>query len=252
MPVHISGKTLALMYASIGTHRSKRPLSPIEVSRNLEVMKEELDDKTHKQLAKRFQCSQITIKQFIDLLKAPKRYEDVWGWGMSKGGRISWSQFREACYCYGKKIITEDEFGALVSGVLNGQIDPSDVREIVRLKNKNPGKSFKECCIEIHNLVPETIKSFLFIADLDRYVLESIRIRAHRASLPEEKEAEHVLSKHLGAEHVEGVTIENDKHIKIALTEQGRKNLGSVAQNDGKTLVDVVNHIFTKSGYGNE
>ena len=240
------------MHASIGTHRSKRPLSPIEVSRNLEVMKVDLDDKTHKQIAKRFQCSQITIKQFIDLLKAPKRYEDVWGWGLSNDGRIPWSQFREACYCYGKKIITEDEFGALVSGVLNGQIDPSDVREIVRLKNKNPGKSFKECCIEIHNLVPETIKSFLFIADLDRYVLESIRAWAHKASILEEEEAERVLSKHLGAEHVEGVTIENNRYIKIALTEQGRKNLGNVAQNDGKTLVDVVNHIFTKAGYGNE
>ena len=252
MPVHISGKTLALMYASIGTRTNKRPLSPIEVSRNLRIMREDLDDKTYKQLAKRFRCSQIIIKQFIDLLNAPKRYEDVWGWGLSNDGRLSWSQFREACDFYGKKIITEDEFGALVSGVLNKQISPSDVREIVQLKKKNPEKSFRKCYMEICNLIPETIKSFLFIADLDHTILENIHARARKTSVSDEEEMKCVLSKHLGAEHVEGVAIENNRYIKIALTEQGRKNLGNVAQNDSKTLADVVNHIFTKTGYGNE
>lgn len=213
-------------------------------------MKEELNDDSNKIVAKRFNVSPITIKHYIDLLKSPSKYYDVWGWGASKvDGRISWSQFREACDFFEKKLISEDDFGILVNGVLNEQMPPSNIREIVRLKKKNPDKSFKECYQEILNTVPKTIKSIIFIADIDYSLLGNIRLKATKKSISEYDEVKSTLAQYLGSKNVEDLIIKDDKYIKIALTEQGRKNLGDIAQKDSIALVNIINHIFIKAGY---
>jgi len=252
MQIHYDGRILALVRNSIGTHSTKRPLTPIEVSKYLRKMKDELHDDSHIQLAEMFQVAPITIKQLIDMSGSPARYHDVWGWGTGNSGRIPWSQFREACDFFTKKIISEDEFGMLVVGALNKQVGTSDIREIVRLKKKNPDMAFEKCYREILNMVPKITKSVVFIADLDPAVLDGIRVSAGKKAISDEDVAISALSKILGSKDVEDVAITNNRHIKIALTWKGRKRLGDVAQKDNQTLADVVNHIFIKAGYGSE
>jgi hypothetical protein len=245
------GIKLARLKRSIGRdHAEPRPLYPSQAAEYLSEMKKELDDPSNTKIAKRLGVSKSIVSDLLNILKAPSKYRDVWGWGRYKGARLPWSQFRRVCDFYEQKVISEEEFGMLVNGALNDQIPTSVMEEIVYLKKKNPTKSFEDCCKEILNLIPEKIQSIIFIADLDSDIIKKIREQAHKESKSIEEIAESVLSKYLGAENLKGVLIKNDKHIKIALNELGRKKLDEIASKENKLMIDLIDHLFVRAGYG--
>ncbi len=250
MSTRYNGKLLARLIHSIGTRRVDRPLLPIEVSDGLRDLADGDDSFAKRELlGKRFKVSPTIIKNFLDLQKGPPKFRDVWGWGRVKDGRVSWSQFRDACVAFHQEIITEDEFGILVNGVLDGSIKSDNVSEIVHLRKKSPDKSFETCCRELANTVPETIKTVFFIADLDPSISEGIRRKAREKSVSNEDEAERVLSEYVGRGNIEGVVIQDDKYIKIAFTEDGRRNLGDLMKEYNEPSRYIINHLFTRAGY---
>ena len=253
MSILNDGIRLARLKRSIGRdHADPRPLFPIQVAKYLKEMKTELNDPSNEKTAKRLGVSKILVSDFLNMLKAPPKYNDVWGWGPYKGGRLPWSMFRRVCDFYEQKIISEEEFGMLVNGALNEEIPTSSIVEIVYLKKKNPEKPFADCCKEILNLIPETIKSIVFIADLEYTIIEKIIEQAHKESKSEEDIAESILSKYLGSENLEGVLIKNNKYIKIGLTEKGRKKLDEITTKENVLLSEIINHLFLKERFGNE
>ena len=254
MSILKDGIRLARLKRSIGRdHADPRPLYPIKVAKEIAEMKKELDDPSNTKTAKRLGVSTSLISDFLSMLDAPKdKYDDVWGWGEFKGGRIPWSMCRRMGKFYAEKIISEEEFGKLVNGVLNDQYPSSSIEEIVYLKKKNPTKSFDDCCKEILNLIPETINSIIFITDLDSIIVKKIQEQAQKKLKSIEDILESVLSKYLGNENLEGVLIKNDKHLKIALNKNGRNKLDEIADKEKKSIVEIVNHLFVKEGYGNE
>ena len=102
------------------------------------------------------------------------------------------------------------------------------------------------------NLVPEKIESIIFITDLDSIVVEKIRKQAHKNSKSDDDIIEPILSKYLGSENIEGVLLKNDKHLKIALNQKGRKKLDEIAGSEKKLIIEIVNHLFLKEGFGHE
>jgi len=248
------GIRLTRLKLSIGRdHVDPRPLFPIQVAKYLKEMKEELDDPSNIKTANRLGISTGQISDFLGMLDAPStKYDDVWGWGQFKGGRLPFSMCRRMGKFYAQKIISEEDFGRLVNGAQSGKIPTSSIEEIVYLKKKNPKKSFNECCKEISNLIPEKITSIVFIADLDSNIIEKINEKARKESKSKEEIAESVLSKYLEGENLEGVLIKNDKYIKIALNKKGRQKLDEIAAKEKKSLVEIINHLFFKDGFGNE
>lgn len=251
MAILKDGIRLARLKRSIGRdHADPRPLTPIQVAKYMKEMKEELDDPSNVKTAKRLGIDESMIRDFLGLLKNPSQFNDVWGFGPYKGGRIPFSMFRRAGKFYEEKIISEEQFGRLVNGILNDQILTSSIEEILYLKKKNPEKAFEDCIKEISNLIPDITKSIIFITDLDLIVVEKIREQAHKNSKSVEETIESVLSKYIGNENLEGVLLKNNKHLKIALNEKGRKKLDEVATTEKKSIIEIVEHIFLKEGYG--
>jgi len=252
MTILKDGLKLARLKRSIGRdHADPRPLFPIQVAKYMEEMKTELNDPSNIKTAERLGVSPSIIADFVNMLKSPRKFDDVWGWKENKG-RIPWSMFRRVGDFYEKKIISEEDFGRLVNGVLNDQIPTALIEEIVYLKRKNPKKSFDACCKQILNLIPEKFKSIIFIADLDSTIIGKITEQANKKSQSIEEIAESILSKYVGTENLEGVLIKNNKHIKIALNEQGRKKLDEIAEKEKKLISEITNYLFFKEGYGNE
>ena len=244
------GLKLARLKLSIGrNHTADRPLTPIEVAKYIDEMINALDDPAGKKVAGRLGVSTSLIREFHNLLKSPPKFYDLWGWGTSKGGRIAWSQGREACDFFGKNIISEDELGSLIHGVVEEEIEAGDMREIVRLRKKNPDKSFAECYTEISNLIPKTIESIIFITDLDPSVIKNIDKQAAIKSVTSDYIAESIIVKYLGSENVDGVLIKNEMHIKIAITEQGRTVIDRLVEKECITLNKIINHLFIKEGF---
>lgn len=244
------GRKLALLKRSIGRdHAEPRPLSPIQVAEYMEEMKSELDDPSGKKTAARLGTSSSLVSDFTHMVNLPPKFHYVFGWGAYKGGSIPWSVFRRAGPFLKNGTITQDDLWTVISGVLQERIPTSSVEEILYLKKKNPEKTIDECCREILNLVPAKIKYVVFITNLDPSVKAGIQKTASDKDVSPNDLAESVLSKHLGKDDTEGVLIKGG-HIKIALTEQGRQNLDSVAKREKVPPTAVVNHLLRKDGLG--
>ena len=260
MPLLTDGIRLARLKRSIGRdHADPRPLYPIEVAKYMQEMKDDLGVSSNKEIAVRLSLKNQNpslVSDFLSLLSRPSiKFDDVWGWGgehsLEEHGRISWSMCRRLGQFYTKKIIAGEDYERIVSGVLNGEIPTSDVEEVLYLMKRNPEKSCKDCCKEIFNMVPEIIKSIVFIADLDSDVIAKINEKAIKESKSKDEIAESVLSKHFREDEIEGALLKTT-YIKIAFSEKGREKLEEIRKKEGELLVNIINHIFVKEGYGNE
>ena len=257
MPILTDGIRLARLKRSIGRdHADPRPLYPIEVAKYMQEMKDDLGVSSNKEIAVRLSLKSqnpALVSNFLSLLSRPSiKFDDVWGWGSHmEDSRIPFSMCRLLGVFYAKKIITGEDYERIVSGVLNGEIPTSAIEEILSLMKKNPEKSCKDCCKEILNMVPEIIKSIVFIADLDSDIITKINEKAIKESKSKDEIAESVLSKHFREDEIEGALLKTT-YIKIAFSEKGREKLEEIRKKEGKSLLEIINHIFAKEGYGNE
>ena len=210
----------------------------------MQEMMRELDDPSGTKIAKRLGISTSLVSDFMSFIRIPPQYHGMCTWGPPK----PWSMFRRAGPFLDNGTITLEDLDLLCSGVAADKIPPSSVEAILYLKRKNPSKTIKECCKEILNLIPEKIRYVVFIADLDPNAVDSLKQRATDESISPDDLAESLLAQSLGRENVEGVLIKNDRYIKIALTEQGRRNLGDIAEKEGILLTNITNHLLHKNG----
>jgi len=110
MTILKDGLNLARLKRSIGRdHADPRPLFPIQVAKYMEEMKKELNDHSSVKTAERLGISTSTIADFVNMLKSPRKFDDVWGWKENKG-RIPWSMFRRVGDFYQKKNYFRREF----------------------------------------------------------------------------------------------------------------------------------------------
>ena len=257
MPILTDGIRLARLKRSIGRdHADPRPLYPIEVAKYMQEMKDDLGVSSNKEIAVRLSLKNqnpALVSDFLSLLSRPSiKFDDVWGWGSHmEDSRIPFSMCRLLGVFYAKKIITGEDYERIVSGVLDKKIPTSAIEEILYLMKRNPEKSCKDCCKEILNMVPEIIKSIVFIADLDSDVITKINEKAIKESKSKDEIAESVLSKHFREDEIEGALLKTT-YIKIAFSEKGREKLEEIRKKEGKSLLEIINHIFAKEGYGNE
>ena len=239
------GARLARLKMSIGRdHAEPRPLFPFQVAEAIREMMRELDDPSGTETAKRLGVSTSLISDFVGILRTPPQYHSMYGWGSP----VPWSAFRRAGPFLSDGTITREDFDLLASGVAADKIPASYVEEILYLKRKNPSKTIKECCKEILNLIPEKVRYVVFISDLDPKVADNLKRRAADGSISPDDLAESSLARSLGRENIKGVLIKDGRYIKIALTEQGRRNLGDIAEKEGVLLTDITNHLLRKNG----
>lgn len=243
------GRKLAHLKRSVGRdHFTPRPLYPAQVAEYIEEIVHELDDHSYQKTARRLGVSNNLISDFLSLAKLPKKYADIWGWGSFKGGRIPWSLFRRAGTFLTKKVISEEDLGILVNGVLDEQIPPHLIEDVLYLKKKNPKRSLDDCCREILNLVPKKMKYIVFIADIDKSIIQTIHKRALAESISTDTLAESILATYLGKENLKGVLIKKT-YIKIALTEEGRRKLDDITKRNNVLLINIVNHLFAQANF---
>ena len=76
-------------------------------------------------------------------------------------------------------------------------------------------------------MVPEIIKSIVFIADLDSDIITKINEKAIKESKSKDEIVESVLSKHFREDEIEGALLKTT-YIKIAFSEKGREKLEEI------------------------
>ena len=243
MPLIRDGRRLALLKRSVGRdHAVPRPLSPLQVAECLEEMKSDLADPAGRKTARRLGVSASLVSDFAGMISLPRESRRVLGWGPRRKGSVPWSAFRRAGPLLRDGAITQDDFWALLDGVLQGRVPASAVGDILQLKKKNPDRTAEECRREIMNAVPARKRYVVLVSDLDPDVEAALQEAASAKAASPDALAESALSERLGG-GTEGVLIK-DGRIKVALTGQGRSILGDEARGEKAALAGAVNRIL--------
>ena len=140
---------------SVGTHRGKRALSPVEVANLLAKIIAgggSLSDCAH---AARLEGTTM-VARFLRLLKLPQSVRHLVEWG-SGPGMIGFSAGSELA-----RLDDEIEKEEVVRGILAYRLSGSEVRQVVQLKKRSK-RSVEECLREVVEMRPRIEKRYLYV-----------------------------------------------------------------------------------------
>ena len=124
---------------SVGTHKSERPLSPVEVA---EFMQKALDaGEKRTEIAERLYLEDSSIiGRFIRLLSLPTQVQHIVGWG-SDPATVSFSAASGIA-----RLNSEVEQTALAKAALENQLNKSEIVQVVQIKQRSENSI--ESCIK--------------------------------------------------------------------------------------------------------
>ncbi len=128
-------KDLARSLLSIGTRKKLRPKDYITMAKEFEDLRHQISDK---EIAHRFGVSSEMIREFRSLLKLPVAVQQLIKDGditLVKGYQLS-------------RLPRSDEQKTLALSAIEHKMSTPEVREVIKLKRRNPTKPLSQC-IEI-------------------------------------------------------------------------------------------------------
>ena len=140
---------------SVGTHRGKRSLSPVEVANlfaKIIAGGGSLSDCAH---AARLEGTTI-VSRFLRLLTLPESVRHLVDWG-SGPGMIGFSAGSELA-----RLDDDIEKEEVVQGVLTYHLSGSEVREIVQMTMRSK-RSVEECLKEVIDIRPRIEKRYVYV-----------------------------------------------------------------------------------------
>lgn len=142
---------------SIGTHYSKRRLSPIEVAEGFNLAKK--NGMSNNQLADMVDLRDVTmIQRFLRLLDLSLKIRHLVDWGQSKSS-ISFSAASELS----RFPINEQEI--IVNTVLELSLTKSEMIQIMQIR-KRSGKEIEKCVEETLKMRPQIVRKYVFVGSV--------------------------------------------------------------------------------------
>jgi hypothetical protein len=150
---------------SVGTHRGKRPLSPVEVAM---LFKRAADaGASLRDLAELVHFDGTTmVSRFLRLLELNPEIQHLIDWGQS-GSTIAFSAASEL-----SRLDTGEQVGACTA-VLENQLSSAEVKELVQLRLRSQ-QSLPDCIAAVLRMRPRIEKRHLLIGAV---MAEGVRIR---------------------------------------------------------------------------
>ena len=150
---------------SVGTHRGKRSLSPVEVA-NL-FAKVIADGGSLSDCARAARLEGTTIvARFLRLLKLEESVRHLVAWGSSPG-TIGFSAGAELA-----RLDDEVEEEEVVRSVLTYRLSGSEVRQVVQLRRRSK-RSVKECLNEVVGMRPRVEKRYVYVGAVTNAALKT-------------------------------------------------------------------------------
>ena len=143
---------------SVGTHKSKRPLAPIEVAEFIQralkagVKRTDIADRLH------LEDSSI-IGHFIRLLSLPSQVQQLIGWG-SDPATVSFTAAAGIA-----RLDSAQEQNILAQAALENQFNKSEIVEIVQTR-KRSGKSIESCIESVLDRRPIVEKRYVIVGQM--------------------------------------------------------------------------------------
>ena len=242
---------LAKLLASINVPKnSDRPLSPIDVAREIEALQKDLNN-NQGELVKRLPIKPDMIKQFQSLLRLPPQIQDmvVWGGTRSKTGVLGFSVAAKIVMFDNPKDVLK--LAGTVTGI-SRPLTKENVKHMLSMKKHNPDTTIDECISEILNVTrPITITHYMFVSGLDSNIVQVLKKVSQESNQDVNQFAADTLRKIFPKECVENVKIFTD-YARLSLTKEGTNFITKYSTSHNILRQNVLNHMFESGGFLND
>ena len=154
----LSPEVLQKLILSVGTHRSKRPLMPVEVAEAINAAlasgttRQELADALHLEYP-------TMVGRFVRLLKLPPEIRHLVDWGQGQSA-ISFAVASEI-----ELLASNNEQWEVAEATLKHRLAKVEVRQIVQIRQRS-GKPVSECVAEVIRMRPRIERRHLIVGSV--------------------------------------------------------------------------------------
>ena len=233
---------LAKLLASIKVNYKIRPLSPIDVSKEINIMLKDLEG-DEKELHRRLPITQDMTRQYNRLLRLPPEIQGMVIWGDSNHdtGEIGFSVATRIA-----SLKNQDDM-RMMAGTITEMARPittNEINEILSLKNNNPNKTLKECLEEVITAVRVTvITHYIFLSGLDPDIAKSLKMHANNANEDVHKFTSKILSSIFPEGSFKSSKVFADC-IRLTLGKHGSDFISTYARSHNIPIQKVLNHML--------
>ena len=160
----LSSYEIRQLILSVGTHKSERPLSPVEVAK---FMRRTLDmGEKRAAIADRLHLDDSSIiGRFVRLLSLPVQVQHLIGWG-SDPATVSFTAASDIA-----RLDSPQEQSALAKVALESQLNKSEIVQVVQIRLRS-GKSIESCVKAVLNQRPVIERRHVIIGELQSVQLK--------------------------------------------------------------------------------
>ena len=157
-------REISQLILSVGTHKSQRPLLPIEVA---EYMQKALDaGEKRKDIAEKLYLEDSSIiGRFIRLLSLPAQVQQIIGWG-SDPTTISFTAASEIA-----RLDSSQEQSPLAKAALENQFNKSEIIQVVQIRRRS-GNSIESCIKAVLDQRPIVERRYVVIGEMRSEILK--------------------------------------------------------------------------------
>ena len=184
------------------------------------------------------------INAFLRLHELPPQIQDIVAWGDSKTttGTISFSVAHHLTRLREKQDILK------LAGVIlqdSKPITKEELKAIISMKRRNPGKSINDCIKQVHSVTrPMLIEHFLFISGINPEIVKKLRDNLTRSGHDVDDLALDELSKKFPPSSIKKIKIHDD-YMQLAMTKEGWDYVKRYSESNNLLRKDVMNHMFS-------
>lgn len=149
---------IRLLILSVGTHKSTRPLSPVEVGK---YVQRALDaGETRSTVAETLLLDDATvIGRFVRLLSLPPQVQQLVGWG-SDPATVSFTSASDIA-----RLKTESAQIALAKAALENRLNKSEIIEVIQISERSQ-RPIQDCIEEVLNQRPIIERRHVIVGEL--------------------------------------------------------------------------------------
>lgn len=237
---------LANLLASIKVLGTNRPLSPIEVTREIQSMLTELDGDQN-ELARRLSISPEFIREFRRLLNLSEKLQDAvtWGESDSSAGLLGFSVAAKI-----SRLKKEDQ-ETLVSTMLNMScsVTKEELKDLLSLQRQNPEKPMQDCLSEVLNVTRTvTVRHFMFVSSLNQSLADELDNSGSQHS--QNDIAFNALNQIFPPGVLKDARALNG-YIRLLMNDGGSEFITKYSQQHGILRQNAINHMLESTGLGN-
>ena len=150
---------------SVGTHRGRRRLSPVEVARMFEKVLAAGGSLSDCASAARFEGTTM-VTRFLRLLKLPESARHLVDWG-NRPGTLGFSVAAELA-----RLDDEVDEEGVVRGVLKYRLSGTEARQVVQLRKRSK-RPVEECLNEVVGMRPHVEQRYVYIGAVTNATLRT-------------------------------------------------------------------------------